>query len=82
MKATPSQKEVINHLIFIESYDTLLSETGHHRGALRDDLIQLINAGMIEVFDENQTKRLSGYDQDHLEYFSFRATSKGLAARQ
>lgn len=81
MKATPSQKQVINQLIFIESYYTLLEETGHHRGALRDDLTQLINAGMVEVFDEDKAKRLSGYDQDHLEYFSFRATSRGLAAR-
>jgi len=59
----------------------LLSETGFQRGELRDDLIQLINARMVEVFDEDKAHRLNGYDQDHLENFSFRATSKGLAAR-
>lgn len=81
MKPTKSQKQVINQLVFIESFDTLLSELDLRRGELRDDLMQLINAGFIEVFDENSTKRLNGYDADRLERFCFRATSKGLAAR-
>ncbi len=81
MKTTTSQKEVINTLIFTESYETLLAETGLKRGELRDDLIQLINAGMVEVYDEHQKTRLNGYDNDRLELFSFRATHKGLNAR-
>lgn len=81
MKPTSSQKEVINQLIFIESFDTLLSELEHRRGELRDDLMQLINAGLVEVFDADRARRLSGYDADRLERFCFRATSKGLAAR-
>ncbi len=81
MKTTPSQKEVINSLIFTESYQTLLEETGLKRGELRDDLIQLINAGMVEVFDEGKLIRQSGYDGDNLHHYSFRATRKGLDAR-
>jgi hypothetical protein len=82
MKPTKSQKEVINQLVFIESYDTLLEELRVKRGELRDDLMQLINAGMVEIFDAGSSRRLNGYDADHLERFSFRATSKGLNARQ
>lgn len=81
MKPTSSQKQLINQLVFIESFDTLLSELDVRRGELRDDLMQLINSGLIEVFDEDSTRRLNGYDADHLERFCFRATRKGLAMR-
>ncbi|MCH8567362.1 MAG: hypothetical protein LAT67_03830 [Balneolales bacterium] len=80
-KLTPSQRAVLSHLIFTESYENLLSDSGFHRGALRDDLIQLINSGMIEVFDRESQVRLHGYDSDNLQYFSFRATKKGLENR-
>jgi hypothetical protein len=79
-KITTSQQNVLERLIFIESYEDLLSETGLQRGELRDDLTQLINSGMIEVFNKNEIKRLNGYDTDNLHYFSFRATSSGLKA--
>lgn len=80
-KATLSQKKVLNQLIFIESFDTLLTETGLQRGELRDDLIQLINAGMIHVFEPASLKQITAYDSDRLDLFSFRATSRGLAQR-
>ncbi|MCC5932928.1 MAG: hypothetical protein LAT75_06985 [Candidatus Cyclonatronum sp.] len=80
-KATPSQKKVLNQLIFIESYETLLTETGLQRGELRDDLIQLINAGMIQVFDPANQKQVTAYDSDRLDLFCFRASSSGLAQR-
>lgn len=79
-KVTVSQQKVLESLVFIESYETLLTETGLQRGALRDDLMQLINAGMIEVFNLGESTRLSGYDADNLQYFSFRATRSGLNA--
>ncbi len=81
-KITESQKQVLSQLIFVESFDMLASETGAHQGALRDDLIQLINAGFIEVFDQNQKQRLNGYDSDNLQLFSFRATNLGLKSIQ
>lgn len=79
-KITVSQKKVLESLVFSESYDTLLSESGLQRGELRDDLMQLINAGMIEVYHLGENTRLSGYDADNLQYFSFRATRSGLNA--
>jgi hypothetical protein len=77
-KITESQKQVLSQLVFVESYDSIASETGAHHGALRDDLIQLINAGLIEVFDNNLSQRLNAYDSDNLHQFSFRATNSGL----
>jgi len=79
-KVTTSQKKVLESIMFTEPYDVLLSETGLQKGELRDDLIQLINAGLVEVFLKDDSKRLSGYDSDNLHYFSFRATSSGLKA--
>lgn len=80
-KATLSQKKVLNQLIFIESFDTLLSETGLQRGELRDDLLQLINAGMIHVFEPATLKQVTAYDSDRLDLFCYRATNQGLTQR-
>lgn len=77
-KVTSSQRNVLERLIFIEDYNSLLEETGLQRGELRDDLMQLINAGMIEVYDDDRSNRLTGYDSDNLQFFSFRATRSGL----
>ncbi|AXJ01508.1 hypothetical protein CYPRO_2262 [Cyclonatronum proteinivorum] len=80
-KATPSQKKVLSQLIFIESFNTLMSETGLQRGELRDDLIQLINADFIHVFEPATFRQVYAYDSDRLDLFCFRATSRGLAQR-
>ncbi len=81
MIITKSHRLILRHLIFLETYDTLRSESGMQSGALRDDLISMINAGLIEVHrtDEAGVSRLQSYDADNLQEFSFRATSKGLS---
>lgn len=79
----PSEKKVISLLVFVESYDSLLSDSGLQPGELRDDLINLIDAGLIEVFEsENDARAIPTFycDTDHLEQFSFRATRAGLNA--
>lgn len=79
-KLFPSEKQVLRCLIFPESYDVILEETGSNIGALRDDLINLINYRLIEVMDEDHTPQVgtSFYDTDNLQNFSFRATKTGL----
>tara|TARA_R110000868_G_scaffold378658_3_gene644162 strand:+ start:14212 stop:14448 length:237 start_codon:yes stop_codon:yes gene_type:complete len=71
---------VLKSLIFPESYDVILEETGSNIGALRDDLINLINYRLIEVLDEDNNSQVgtSFYDTDNLQNFSFRATKSGL----
>lgn len=79
-KLFPSEKKVLERLIFTEPYEVLLDETGSPVGALRDDLINLINYRLIEVV-HNRNDPLdttSFYDADNLQDFSFRATKSGL----
>ncbi|GAB5408283.1 MAG: hypothetical protein BalsKO_06480 [Balneolaceae bacterium] len=79
-KLFPSEKLVLRCLIFPESYHVILEETGSNIGALRDDLINLINYRLIEVIDENNAKQVgtSFYDTDNLQDLTFRATKTGL----
>lgn len=79
-KLFPSEKRVLKCLIFPEPYDVILEETGSNIGALRDDLINLINYRLIEVMnqDNEQQTGTSFYDTDNLQNFSFRATKTGL----
>ena len=79
-KLFPSEKKVLARLIFPESYEVLLDETGLPTGALRDDLINLINYRLIEVvnLDKGKHTGTSFYDADNLQDFSFRATKTGL----
>ncbi|MBO6525238.1 MAG: hypothetical protein JJ971_15520 [Balneolaceae bacterium] len=79
-KLIPSEKQVLKCLIFPEAYEVILEETGSNIGALRDDLINLINYRLIEVVDlDNESKPgTSFYDADNLQDFSYRATKTGL----
>lgn len=81
-KITPSEKKVIERLIFAEGFDVLQIETGLSYGELRDDLINLINAGLIYAFEsDTQDSDTSPFiDVDNLKDFSFRATKSGLRA--
>lgn len=78
-KLYPTEKQVLQRLIFPEPYDVLLEETGLASGALRDDLINLVNFRLVEVIDLDQAPNsVSFYDSDNLQDLSFRATKKGL----
>lgn len=81
-KIDSSERTVIERLIFPEPFDVLQEETGLQYGELRDNLINLINAGFIFAF-ESQAKDSDAspfVDIDNLEDFSFRATNQGLRA--
>ncbi len=79
-KLFPSEKKILARLIFPEPYDVLLDETRLPAGALRDDLINLINYRLVEVvnFDKTPLDGTSFYDADNLQDFTFRATKTGL----
>lgn len=79
-KLYPSEKLVLKSLIFPEPYSVILEETGSNEGALRDDLITLINYRLVEVINDDtlQEAGTSFYDADNLDQFSFRATKTGL----
>lgn len=81
-KITPSERSVLERLIFPEPFATIMEETGLQYGELRDDLINLLNFGFVETY-QFKGKKITiteFYDSDNLQNFTFRATSKGLAA--
>ncbi|SHF64534.1 hypothetical protein SAMN05443144_11168 [Fodinibius roseus] len=79
-KISKSERKVLEKLIFPERFQVIMEETGHLYGELRDDLINLLSFGFVEAYERNgsQITLTSFYDSDHLQDFTFRATSKGL----
>ena len=80
-KLQPSEKQILQRLIFPEPYEVIQEETGLSAGALRDDLINLISYRYIEVMNPENLEQQEGtsfYDADNLHHFSFRATKTGL----
>lgn len=79
-KITKTERRVLERLIFPETFQDILDETGLLYGELRDDLINLISFRLIEAYERSGGKiaLTSFYDADNLQDFTFRATSKGL----
>ena len=83
IKLTNSEKSILRELIFPESFDHIQEETGLSYGAIRDDLIKLINHGYIEVYEQDLITSVSPfYDSDKIEQFSYKATKQGLKSIQ
>lgn len=81
MRLTPSQQRILDVMLYPESFDQILEETGLHEGSLRDDLAQLVDAGYVEVREmESPNAHPRFYDLDHLSDFAFQATRDGMRA--
>jgi hypothetical protein len=79
MKLTSSEMAILRELIFPESVEHILSETGLPFGAVRDDLMKLVNHGYLEVYDLDSIRLVSPfYDSDNIRDFTFKATRFGL----
>lgn len=80
-KITKTERLVLEKLIFPERFQDILEETDLLYGELRDDLINLLSFGFIEAYEREGAKitLTAFHDEDHLQNFTFRATSKGLA---
>lgn len=81
-KITASEQVVLEKLVFPETFEIVKEETRLQYGELRDDLINLLSFGFIEVYErQGSAITLSAfYDSDNLQDFTFRATKKGLSA--
>ena len=77
-KLTESEKSILRELIFPESFQHIQEETALPYGAIRDDLIKLINHGYIEVYDAAASAPSAFYDSDNIKEFCFKATKTGL----
>ena len=85
VKLTQSQRMILENLIYVESYKHICDETGLSFGEIRDDLITLSHLNMIEVFEGysgNIGQKVRHFDNDHPEFFYYRATKSGLNAIQ
>ncbi len=82
-KVSKSEVAILERLIFIENYHTILSETGLQNGEIRDDLINMLNSGYVEAFETDTTGLpvpVRFCDTDNLGKYYFRATNAGLKA--
>lgn len=77
-KLTVSEKKILRELIFPESFDHIITETELSYGEIRNDLIQLMNHGYIEVYQSDESQSGIYFDSDNVQYFSFKATKTGL----
>lgn len=77
-KLSSSEKSILRELIFPESFETIASGTGFPYGVIRDDLIQLMNHGFIEVSEEIEKGKTPFFDSDQIHLFSYKATGLGL----
>lgn len=80
-KITESEQKVLNKLIYPETFQDILDETGLMYGELRDDLINLLSYHLVEAYERsgNKISLTSFYDADNLQDFTFKATSKGIS---
>ncbi len=82
-KITDSQRQILQLLIYAESYHHIRQETGLSPGEVRDDLITLMHKNMIEVFESDGGTvgtKVRHFDNDNPESFFYRATKSGLGA--
>lgn len=83
MKLTLSEKEILGLLIYPEPFHQILEESQIPYGAVRDDLMNLISHGYVDVYLIDGSRPISPfYDTDHLEQFAYKATKNGLKAIQ
>ena len=79
-KLTPSERKILDRLIFPEPFEVIQDETQLQYGELRDDIINLMNSRLIEVVHpENPNGNGSLYfDSDNVQDSTFRITKSGI----
>lgn len=76
-----TEYQVLQQLLYVEHFKTVQSDTGLQFGELRDDLINLYNSGMVEIFEgDDSPEKVAYFDSDNPQRYSFRATKAGLDA--
>jgi hypothetical protein len=79
-KLTPSERKILDRLIFPESFDVIQEETELAYGEIRDDIINLMNSRLIEVVESNKSieNSLQWFDSDNIKEATFRITKSGI----
>jgi hypothetical protein len=79
-KLTPSERNILDRLIFPEPFEVIKEETQLQQGELRDDIINLMNSRLIEVVDPehpNQNGTIP-FDSDNVQDSTYRITQSGI----
>ncbi len=79
-KLTPSERKILDRLIFPEPFEVIQEETKLEYGEIRDDIINLMNSRLIETVDKDQPNANSVpfYDSDNIKESTFRITKSGI----
>lgn len=79
-KLTPSERSILDRLIFPESFDVIQEETELAYGELRDDIINLMNSRLIEVVESDQSpdNSIQWFDSDNIKESTYRITKSGI----
>ncbi|WP_020402036.1 hypothetical protein [Gracilimonas tropica] len=80
-KLTPSERKILDRLIFPESFDVIQEETELAYGEIRDDIINLMNSRLIEVVDSDHSpadNSIQWFDSDNIKESTFRITKSGI----
>ncbi|MTI88805.1 MAG: hypothetical protein FH748_12630 [Balneolaceae bacterium] len=79
-KLTPSEKSILERLLYPEPFEVIQEETQLQYGEIRDDLINLMSYHLVEVVDPDKPDAgPSSYcDSDNLGNFTFRITKSGI----
>ncbi|HET8864117.1 MAG TPA: hypothetical protein VFM80_00380 [Gracilimonas sp.] len=79
-KLTPSERKILDRLLFPEPFEVIQEETQLAYGEIRDDIINLMNSRLIEVVDPDQTdaQSTSLFDSDNIKDSTYRITKSGI----
>lgn len=79
-KLSPSERKILDRLLFPEPFDVIQEETQLKYGEIRDDIINLMNSRLIEVVNPDVPNANSSYpfDSDNVKESTFRITKSGI----
>lgn len=79
-KLSPSERKILDQLLYPESFEVIQEETQLKYGEIRDDLINLMNSRLIEVVnpETNYSNAIPYFDSDNVKDATFRITKSGI----
>jgi hypothetical protein len=79
-KLSPSEKKILDRLLYPEPFEVIQEETQLAYGEIRDDLINLMNSRLIETVDpDNPNANTTGsFDSDNVKESTYRITNSGI----
>jgi hypothetical protein len=79
-KLSPSEKKILDRLLYPEPFEVIQEETQLAYGKIRDDLINLMNSRLIEAVDPDNpnANTTNPFDSDNVKDSTYRITNSGI----